>query len=65
MELPSEPGLRLNLYTAAPDTPTADGLKLLASWAATRAVDNTDTRDAHDVRTKSEGVPQGDGLELG
>src|SRR6266699_3301286 len=50
MELPSEPGLRLNLYTADPDTPAADGLKLLASWAATRAVDNTDTRDAHDVR---------------
>ena len=31
------------------DTP-ADGLKLLASWAATRAVDNTNTRDAHGVR---------------
>jgi hypothetical protein len=57
--------LRLNLYTAAPDTPAADGLKLLASWAATRAVDNPDTRDAHDVRTKSGGVPQFDGLELG
>ena len=35
MELPSEPELRLNIYTADPDTPTADGLKLLASWAAT------------------------------
>jgi hypothetical protein len=65
MELPSEPGLRLNLYTADPDTPAADGLKLLASWAATRALDHTDTRDTHDVRTKSEGVPQIDGLELG
>ena len=50
MELPSEPGLRLNLYTADPDTPAADGLKLLASWAATRAADNTSTPDAHDVR---------------
>ena len=50
MELPSEPGLRLNLYTADPDTPAADGLKLLASWAATRAVDNTNTRDAHGIR---------------
>ena len=50
LELPSEPDLRLNLYTAGPDTPAADGLKLLASWAATRAVDNTGTRDAHDVR---------------
>jgi transcriptional regulator with XRE-family HTH domain len=47
---PSEPDLRLNLYTADPDTPAADGLKLLASWAATRAVDNTDTRHAHGIR---------------
>ena len=38
MELPSEPDLRLDIYTAAPDTPTADALKLLASWAATRTV---------------------------
>jgi hypothetical protein len=36
MELPSEPGLHLNVYTADPGTPTADGLKLLASWAATQ-----------------------------
>ncbi|HJP78404.1 MAG TPA: helix-turn-helix transcriptional regulator [Pseudonocardiaceae bacterium] len=36
MELPSEPGLTLNVYTCAPDTPTADGLKMLASWAATQ-----------------------------
>jgi len=35
-ELPSEPGLRLNIYTAAAGTPTADGLKLLASWAASQ-----------------------------
>jgi hypothetical protein len=42
--------LRLNLYTADPDTPAADGLKLLASWAATRAVDNTNPRHAHGIR---------------
>ncbi len=36
MELPSEPGLFLNVYTAAPDSPTADALKVLASWAATQ-----------------------------
>ncbi|MGF7234565.1 MAG: helix-turn-helix transcriptional regulator [Frankia sp.] len=35
MKLPSEPELRLNIYTADPNTATADGLKLLASWAAT------------------------------
>jgi transcriptional regulator with XRE-family HTH domain len=36
MELPSEPGLQLNIYTAAAGTPAADGLKLLASWAASQ-----------------------------
>jgi hypothetical protein len=36
MELPSEPGLTLSVYTAAAGTPAADGLKLLASWAATQ-----------------------------
>lgn len=36
MELPSEPGLALNIYTAAAGTPSADGLKLLASWAASQ-----------------------------
>ena len=46
MELPSDPTLRLNIYTADPDTPTADGLKLLATWAATRAVDSPHTQDA-------------------
>ncbi|SDS85262.1 helix-turn-helix transcriptional regulator [Microlunatus soli] len=35
MALPSEPSLRLNVYTAAAGTPAADGLKLLASWAVT------------------------------
>jgi transcriptional regulator with XRE-family HTH domain len=34
MELASEPGHYLNIYTAAGGTPTADALKLLASWAA-------------------------------
>lgn len=35
MELSSDADLRLNIYTADPDTPTADGLKLLSTWAAT------------------------------
>ncbi|AKS36479.1 helix-turn-helix transcriptional regulator [Mycolicibacterium goodii] len=34
MELPSEPDLQLNVYTAPPGSPAADSLKLLASWAA-------------------------------
>lgn len=36
MELASQPGLLLNVYTAAAGTPTADALKLLASWAASQ-----------------------------
>ena len=35
MELAAHPGLTLLVYTAAAGTPTADSLKLLASWAAT------------------------------
>lgn len=38
MELPSEPGLQLNVYTAAVGTPTADALRLLGSWAASQDV---------------------------
>jgi hypothetical protein len=36
LELPSAPGLQLNIYTAPADTPTSDALKLLASWAASQ-----------------------------
>ena len=35
LEFPGEPGLQLNIYTAAVGTPTSDALKLLASWVAT------------------------------
>lgn len=33
-ELPSDPGQRLNVYTAAPDSPSAQALSLLACWVA-------------------------------
>jgi len=36
LELPGEPGLALNVYTAAEGTPAHDGLRLLASWLATQ-----------------------------
>ena len=36
LEFPGEPGLRMFVYTAAPSTPSADGLRLLGSWAATQ-----------------------------
>jgi transcriptional regulator with XRE-family HTH domain len=35
MEFPAHPGLTLLAYTAAAGTPTADSLRMLASWAAT------------------------------
>ncbi|PXX71432.1 helix-turn-helix protein [Nocardia tenerifensis] len=42
LELPAEPGLHLNIYTAPPNTPTADNLALLASWAATQETQATE-----------------------
>ncbi len=38
MEFPAHPGLTLLVYVAPVGTPTADSLKLLASWAATTEV---------------------------
>ncbi|MGV9824008.1 MULTISPECIES: MmyB family transcriptional regulator [unclassified Gordonia (in: high G+C Gram-positive bacteria)] len=50
MELPSEPGLQLNVYTAAAGTPTADGLRLLASWAASEEHLDTELAAPHRPR---------------
>jgi hypothetical protein len=36
MALEADEGLTLTAYTSQPGTPSHDGLKLLASWAATR-----------------------------
>jgi transcriptional regulator with XRE-family HTH domain len=41
MELPGDPGLTLFIYTAEPASPSEDGLKLLASWAATETLVET------------------------
>lgn len=38
MDLPTEPGLHLNVYTAPAGGPTADNLALLASWAIDRSM---------------------------
>lgn len=35
MDLRSEPGLSMTIFTAEPGSPTAHALALLASWAAT------------------------------
>jgi hypothetical protein len=36
LELPADPGLRINVYTADPNTTSEDALKVLASWVATQ-----------------------------
>ncbi len=33
-ELPADPGLVMLVFTAEPDSPTAEALQLLVSWAA-------------------------------
>ncbi|MFE5243876.1 MULTISPECIES: helix-turn-helix domain-containing protein [unclassified Streptomyces] len=38
MDLPSDPGLRLNFYTPEPDSPERQALDLLASWTTTGTV---------------------------
>ncbi|MEU5718017.1 helix-turn-helix transcriptional regulator [Streptomyces sp. NPDC020403] len=37
MDLPSDPGLRLNFYTPEPDSPERQALGLLASWTSTKS----------------------------
>ncbi|GII97885.1 transcriptional regulator [Sediminihabitans luteus] len=39
LELPADPGLQMNVYTAVPGSPSADGLTLLASLAATTSAE--------------------------
>ncbi|GAA1017511.1 transcriptional regulator [Acrocarpospora pleiomorpha] len=45
IDLQADRGLNLTVYIAAPDTPSHDALRLLASWAATLA--QTDNRPHH------------------
>ena len=35
MALPAQPGLTLTAYSAEPNTPDHDALRLLSAWAAT------------------------------
>ena len=41
LDLRGEPGLTMTVYAAEPDSPTAQALTLLASWAATATETNT------------------------
>lgn len=38
LELAEDPGLALTIYPATPGSPTADALRVLASWAATEGI---------------------------
>jgi hypothetical protein len=50
MDLPADPGLSLVVYTAEPGSASADGLTLLATWAAT--LDRADAdADQHHLET--------------
>ncbi|WP_406411621.1 helix-turn-helix transcriptional regulator [Streptomyces sp. NBC_01614] len=42
LEMAAEPGLTLTIYTAEPGSPSEEGLRLLASWAATQETDATE-----------------------
>lgn len=53
MPLPADPGLTLTAYTAEPGTPSHDGLRLLASWAATGA-GAQDGKTPQDIDTQGE-----------
>ena len=46
MDLTSAPGLQLLAFSAAPGTPSHDGLQLLATWAATAQLDPIRTTTA-------------------
>ena len=46
MELPSEPGLVMNVYTAPAGSPTADALRVLASWAASNEAASAEAETA-------------------
>ncbi|MET8436234.1 helix-turn-helix transcriptional regulator [Streptomyces sp900116325] len=39
LDMAAEPGLTLTIYTAEPGSPSEEGLRLLASWAATQEAD--------------------------
>jgi hypothetical protein len=51
MELPSRPGLTMLVYTAPNDSPAADSLALLASWAATSEPTRSPTYTVRDIST--------------
>lgn len=57
LELASEPGLTMTIYTAEPGSPSAERMRLLASWAASEyGAGDAD----HDVPPVESGLPRPD-----
>lgn len=48
MPIPADPGLVLTVYSPEPDTPSADAMTLLTTWATTNFADDTAPESAHD-----------------
>jgi hypothetical protein len=61
MDLTSEPGLQLLAFSATPGSPSADGLQLLATWAATAQLDPLRVEKAVVVPPKSSTSPADEG----
>ncbi|MET9552326.1 helix-turn-helix transcriptional regulator [Streptomyces sp. NPDC006645] len=55
-ELPHDPGLTMVVYTAAPGTPDADKLALLASWTTTLTSENTEPETSARPGRSNQGV---------
>jgi hypothetical protein len=51
-ELPGEPGLRFNVFTAEPDTPNQEALRFLASWAAANPRAVSESPRATDINAR-------------
>jgi transcriptional regulator with XRE-family HTH domain len=54
LELPADPGLTLTVYSAEPGTAAADGLSLLASWAASNQQTDQPQRDVASTPTRED-----------
>ncbi|MEV0493354.1 helix-turn-helix transcriptional regulator [Streptomyces atratus] len=59
LEMAAEPGLTLTIYTAEPGSPSEEGLRLLASWAATQEADTATEPPEPDERARSMQWPGG------
>jgi len=54
LELSADPGLRINVYTADPGTPSEDALKVLASWVVTQRITEEASEGASEDATLQE-----------